>query len=67
MPPRKDEWYRQKACNILAHAIWHCEFGSEDYIRTPDAGDLAAAAVLRECIKEVTREDIERDIIEGRT
>ena len=57
-----------KAITILTDAIWHCQYGSDpEYIRTPDAGDIAAEGILRELKKILVREDIERDIIEGRT
>lgn len=67
MPTKTARWYRQRAYNILTHAMLHCEFGSEPIDRIPDNADMAAKAILLECREEVTREDIERDIIEGRT
>lgn len=69
MPKRKDQWYAKKATTLLTHAMWHCKFGSEpdNSIRMPDEGDIAAETILLERIREVEREGIERDIIEGRT
>ena len=68
MPKRTDQWYRQTAYMLLTHAMWHLKFGPDnEYIREPDAGDMIAVKKLLECMREVEREGIERDIIEGST
>lgn len=63
----KDRINRAKASTMLTHAMWHCQFGSDTWIRIPDEGDLAAKGILLECRQAIERENIERDIIEGRT
>jgi len=39
--------------NFLAHAQWHCLFGSAENDRTPDAGDIEAAEILRKLRMEL--------------